>query len=80
MSFFDDLTASREGMLSLGFWALQVHRFGPYRFRFKSKLVRWPIALLHLPLHKFSEMFFGKISFPFSIDFWIKSDRKSIVL
>lgn len=59
MRFLEDLRASREGLLSLGFWAWQVYRFGHYRFQFQSKLIRWPIALLHVPLHKLSEMFFG---------------------
>lgn len=59
MKFFEDLSAAREGLLSLGFWALQIHRFGHLRFRYKSKIIRWPIALIHIPLQKFSEIFFG---------------------
>lgn len=59
MPFLDDLKSAREGLLSVGFWALQIHRFGHLRFRYKSKLIRWPIAIIHTPLQKFSEIFFG---------------------
>lgn len=60
LRFFDDLFAQREGILSLGFWALQIYRFGHLRYRFKCKLIRWPLALIHLILAKiFSEMLFG---------------------
>jgi len=58
-SFFDDLKAYREGLLAQGFWALQIYRFGHARFRFRSKLIRWPWGAIHLVLSKFSEVFFG---------------------
>lgn len=58
-SFSDDLRAYREGLLAQGFWALQIYRFGHARFRYESKLIRWPWALLHTLMSKFSEIFFG---------------------
>lgn len=58
-SFFDDLKAYREGLLAQGFWALQIYRFGHARFKFQSKLIRWPWGAIHLVLSKLSEIFFG---------------------
>lgn len=59
MAFFEDMRAAREGPFSLGFWALQVYRFGHLRYRFKSRLVRWPLAALHLVLAKLAEIICG---------------------
>jgi serine O-acetyltransferase len=59
MAFFEDLRVAQEGVLSLGFWALQVYRFGHLRYRFKSKLVRWPLGAAHLVLAKLAEMLCG---------------------
>ena len=59
MTFFEDLRAAREGVLSLGFWALQVYRFGHLRYRFQSKLVRYPLGALHILLSKIAEMLCG---------------------
>jgi serine O-acetyltransferase len=59
MSFFDDLKVYREGMLALGFWALQVYRFGHLRYRFQSKLVRIPLGIAHLLLEKLAEIICG---------------------
>lgn len=59
MTFFEDLRAAREGVLSLGFWALQVYRFGHLRYRFQSKLVRYPLGALHIVLSKVAEMLCG---------------------
>jgi serine O-acetyltransferase len=59
MAFFEDLRVAQEGILSLGFWALQVYRFGHLRYRFKSKLIRWPLAAVHLVLFKLAEIFCG---------------------
>jgi serine O-acetyltransferase len=59
MAFNEDLKASQEGLLSLGFWALQIYRFGRLRYRFQSKIVRYPLAAIHLILAKLGEMFFG---------------------
>lgn len=58
-AFFDDLSVAREGLLSLGFWALQVYRLGHLRYRFQTRLIRWPLALLHIVLAKLAEMFCG---------------------
>jgi serine O-acetyltransferase len=59
MSFFEDLRVAREGVLSLGFWALQVYRLGHLRYRFQSKLVRYPLGAVHLVLAKLAEMLCG---------------------
>ena len=59
MAFFEDLRAYREGVLAQGFWALQIYRFGHLRYRFNSKLIRIPLAVIHIILLKFSEIFFG---------------------
>lgn len=58
-AFFEDLKASQEGLLSLGFWALQVYRFGHLRYRFQSPLIRIPLGVMHLILAKFAEMCSG---------------------
>lgn len=59
-TFFQDLKAAQEGLLSLGFWALQIYRFGHLRYRFRCRLIRWPLAVIHLILAKlFGEMLFG---------------------
>lgn len=59
MQFLEDLRAAREGVLSLGFWALQVYRLGHLRYRFHSKLVRYPLGALHVVLAKLAEMLCG---------------------
>ena len=59
MAFFEDLRVAQEGVLSLGFWALQVYRLGHLRYRFQSKLVRYPLAILHVVLSKLAEMLCG---------------------
>ena len=59
MQFFEDLRVAREGVLSLGFWALQVYRFGHLRYRFKSRLIRWPLGAIHLVLAKLAEIICG---------------------
>lgn len=59
MAFFEDLRVAREGILSLGFWALQVYRLGHWRYRFRSRLVRYPLGALHLFLAKLAEMLSG---------------------
>lgn len=58
-AFFEDLRVAQEGLLSLGFWALQVYRFGHLRYRFQTRLIRWPLALVHAVLAKLAEMLTG---------------------
>jgi len=58
-SFFEDLAVSREGLLSLGFWALQVYRFGHLRYRTQSRAIRIPLGVLHLILAKIAEIVCG---------------------
>ncbi len=57
--FFQDLKVAQEGLLSFGFWALQIYRFGHLRYRFQWKIIRWPLAIIHIILAKFAEMLFG---------------------
>jgi serine O-acetyltransferase len=59
MAFFEDLRVAQEGLGSLGFWALQVYRFGHLRYRFQSRLVRYPLGAVHMVLAKLAEMFCG---------------------
>jgi len=59
MAFFEDLKAAREGVLSLGFWALQAYRFGHLRYRFKSRLIRIPLGVVHVFLAKLTEILCG---------------------
>ena len=61
MQFMEDLRCYREGLLAQGFWALQFHRFGSTKHRFKSsfKPLYYLIAIIHKILIKFSEIFFG---------------------
>jgi serine O-acetyltransferase len=60
MQFFEDLKCYREGLLAQGFWALQFHRFGATKIKFKSfKPVYYLIKIIHKLLIKFSEIFFG---------------------
>jgi serine O-acetyltransferase len=58
-AFFEDLRVAQEGLLSLGFWALQVYRFGRLRYRFRSRLLRVPLGIAHLLLAKLAEMLSG---------------------
>ena len=58
-SFVEDLRAADEGLLSLGFWALQAYRFGHLRYRFQSRLIRVPLGVLHLLVAKLMEMISG---------------------
>lgn len=59
MNFFSDLRVAQEGLLSLGFWALQVYRFGHLRYRFSNRLVRIVMGVIHLVLAKLAEMLCG---------------------
>ena len=58
-TFFEDLRASQEGLLSLGFWALQAYRLGHLRYRFNSRLIRVPLGIVHLLLAKLAEILTG---------------------
>lgn len=58
-SFLEDLRAAQEGLLSLGFWALQVYRFGHMRYRFSNRLIRITLGAIHLVLAKLAEMLCG---------------------
>lgn len=59
MTFIEDLRVAREGLLSLGFWALQVYRFGHLRYRFRNKIVRRTLGIVHLILAKLAEIICG---------------------
>ena len=59
MAFFEDLRVAREGVLSLGFWGLQVYRFGHLRYRFNSKIIRFPLGAVHVVLSKLAEIVCG---------------------
>jgi serine O-acetyltransferase len=59
MTFFEDLKAQREGLLGLGFWALEVYRFGHARFVIPNKIVRLPWTIVYVILNKLVEIFCG---------------------
>jgi serine O-acetyltransferase len=59
MHFTEDLRVAREGLLSLGFWALQAYRFGHLRYRYSSKLIRIPLGVAHVILAKLTEIICG---------------------
>lgn len=58
-SFKEDLASYREGLLSLGFWALQIHRYGALRYKFRNRIIRIFFGGTHLALLKLSEIFLG---------------------
>lgn len=58
-TLLEDLSSQREGLLSQGFWALAVYRLGHARHGLRSPLLRIPLALLTIPLHKLCEICFG---------------------
>ena len=55
----EDLKTQREGLLSLGFWALLIYRFGHARFRIKNKILRAPWTIAYIILNKFVEIVCG---------------------
>lgn len=59
ISFLEDLRVAQEGLLSLGFWALQIYRFGHIRYRFRNRMLRKVLGVVHLILAKLGEIFFG---------------------
>jgi serine O-acetyltransferase len=55
----EDLRTQREGLLSFGFWALLVYRFGHARFVIRNRLLRAPWTLVYILLNKLVEMLCG---------------------
>lgn len=55
----EDMLEQREGLLSLGFWALLIYRFGHARLRIKSRLLRLPWTIVYMIVNKIGEMLFG---------------------
>lgn len=51
----EDLRTHDGELLSQGFWALAVHRFGNWRMDLRPKLLRLPFSLLYKFLYKFVE-------------------------
>lgn len=58
-TILEDLKTQREGLLSLGFWALLVYRFGHGRFVIKNRILRAPLTILYIVLHKLTEIVCG---------------------
>lgn len=56
---WEDLCAQREGILSLGFWALLVYRFGHWRYVVRPRALRIPFTVVYLILNKLVEMACG---------------------
>jgi serine O-acetyltransferase len=59
MNVLEDLRAQREGLLGIGFWALQVYRFGHARFAIRNKMLRAPWTIVYIILNKLAEVFCG---------------------
>jgi serine O-acetyltransferase len=59
MSFMEDLRVAPEGLLSLGFWALQAYRFGHLRYRYSNRVIRVILGVAHMVLAKLAEMLCG---------------------
>ncbi len=59
LALIEDYKCYRDGLLAQGFWALQFYRFGALRFKYKSKILRTPIAVIYIFLSKISQIFFG---------------------
>lgn len=57
--FIEDFRSQREGVLSLGFWALLVYRFGHARYMLRSRWLRLPWTVVYLILNKLAEIFCG---------------------
>jgi len=55
----EDLKSQREGLLSLGFWALLVYRFGSARFVIRNEYARLPWTLVYVILNKIVEIICG---------------------
>lgn len=55
----EDLKTQREGLLSLGFWALFIYRFGHARFRIKNKILRAPWTIVYIIINKLVEIVCG---------------------
>jgi len=56
---WEDLKSQREGLLSLGFWALLVYRFGHARFVIRNRLLRLPWTIVYIALNKLVEIVCG---------------------
>lgn len=48
----EDFRSQREGLLSQGFWALLIYRFGRARYAIPSRWLRLPWTLLYMVLSK----------------------------
>jgi serine O-acetyltransferase len=55
----EDLRCQREGLLSLGYWALLVYRFGHARLAIPNRWLRLPLTVLYVPLAKLAEIICG---------------------
>jgi serine O-acetyltransferase len=55
----EDIKAQREGLMSIGIWALLVYRFGHARFMVRNKIIRAPWTLVYLVLNRLAEILCG---------------------
>lgn len=55
----EDIRTQREGLLSQGFWALVVYRFGHARFCIGNRWLRLPWTVVYVVLAKLVETFCG---------------------
>ncbi|MEI8197800.1 MAG: hypothetical protein WCI73_18045, partial [Phycisphaerae bacterium] len=62
----EDLRTHEGNLFEQGFWAVAVHRFGNWRMKIPTKLLRLPFSLLYKCLYKFVEWTCG-ISLPYTV-------------
>lgn len=55
----EDFRTHESTLLSCGFWALLVHRFGNWRFDVNNRLLRLPLNAIYRLLFDFVRFFFG---------------------
>jgi serine O-acetyltransferase len=67
----EDLRTHEGDLLSQGFWALAVHRFGNWRMGIRAKIVRLPCSILYKFLYKCVEWTCG-----ISLNYTVKVGRR----
>jgi serine O-acetyltransferase len=55
----EDYKSHKRALISQGFWALAIHRYGTAARSIRFAPLRFPFVVLHVILTKLSEIFFG---------------------
>jgi serine O-acetyltransferase len=67
----EDYETHERDILSQGFWAIAVHRFGNWRMGVRNKILRFPLSLLYKLLYKIVEWMCG-----ISLNYTVKVGRR----